>query len=238
MRYLLLFMLLVAVFVVGKRSCHFDGFGVRGTGPAKTESRNVTGFHAVSLDLSGDVEVRVGDFKVEVQAQENLLPLLKTEVENGTLRLYFDESISHSQDIKILITAPSFDAFSLGGSGEIKVLSPIQSDKMDISLGGSGNIVMSQATYNTLECSIAGSGGIELAGKANNARIDVSGSGEVNARNMEMNELRAQISGSGSISANVVQLLKADVSGSGEIHYSGSPTVETNVSGSGSVSKM
>jgi hypothetical protein len=237
MRYLLLFMLLVAVFVVGKRSCHFNGFGVRGSGPTKTESRSVSDFHAINHDISGDVELSIGDYKVEVKAQENLLPLIKTVVENGTLKIYFDESVSYSEDVKIFVTAPAIDALSLGGSGEIRVLSPIQSDKMLVNLGGSGTVIIPQGTFNTLDCSIVGSGEIQVAGKSNTATFGVSGSGEIAANDMEINTLNTDISGSGNISAHVVQLLKADVSGSGEVHYSGAPTVESNISGSGSVSK-
>ncbi len=98
MRYLLVFMLFVGLFVVGKNSFHF-GMGIRGKGPVKTESRNVSGFHAIDLNVSAEVEVKISDnYFVEVEAQENLLPILKTEVENGTLKIYFDENVSYSKD--------------------------------------------------------------------------------------------------------------------------------------------
>ncbi len=240
MRYLLAFMLLVAIFVVGKRSCHFNnfGFGVQGSGPSKTELRSVRDFHGIDLDIAGDVEVHVGDYNVEVQAQENLLPLLKTVVENGRLKIYFDESVSYSENLKIIVTAPAFDVFTIGGSGEIRVLSPLESDKMLIDIGGSGDVFLSQGNFNTLRCSISGSGAVELGGKANSAQVDVSGSGEVRAKNMEFNSIDAQVSGSGSVSANVIQSLKADVSGSGDVYYLGSPSLQTNVRGSGEVSKL
>lgn len=233
-------MLLVAIFVVGRRACHFNnfGFGVKGTGPAMTESRSVRDFHAVDLDIAGDVEVRVGDYNVEVQAQQNLLPLLKTVSENGRLRIFFDESVSYSENLKIVVTAPTFDGFSVGGSGEIRVVSPLEGDKMVVDIGGSGNVILSQGNFNDLRCSISGSGEIELAGKVNNAQVDVSGSGEVRAKNMEFNSLDTEISGSGVVSANVIQSLKANVSGSGDVRYLGNPTLETNVSGSGEVSRM
>ena len=238
MRYLLLFMLLVAVFVVGKRSFHCSGFGVEGVGETKTETRSLSNFHSIDLDLAGDVELRIGDYNVEVQAQENLLPLLKTTVENGNLRLYFDASVSYSKDIKIIITAPAIDGLTVGGSGEIQVLSPIQSDKMQVSIGGSGNVKIPQGTFNSLECSISGSGSIEIMGRTNSAEFVVSGSGDVQAKDLEINELNTQISGSGTVSAHVVAVLKAQVSGSGDVYYSGNPAVESQVSGSGTVSKL
>ncbi len=232
MRYLLLFMLLVGIFVVGKRSFHFSFMGTKGKGPVKTETRNVSDFHGIELNLSGDVEVRVADqFSVEVQAQENLLPLLKTEVENGQLRIYFDENVSNSDNLKILVSGPSFDNLNVAGSGKITVTTPIQSERMTAAISGSGDLIIQQATFGALECSISGSGGMELGGTANATEIHISGSGDVNAKQLTSNELRAEIAGSGSVTANVVQVLKADIAGSGDIFYTGDPSVESNVAG-------
>lgn len=239
MRYLIIFMLLVGVFVLGKRSCHYSIFGVNGSGPVKTESRSEADFHAIDLDVAGDVELRVAEqFSIEVQAQENLLPLLKTEVKNGSLHIYFSERVSHSENVKILVSGPAFDDLSVSGSGEITVVNLLQSERLNLSIAGSGDIKMPQGTIGALECSIAGSGGIELGGSANASEIHISGSGDVEAKQMTINDLRANISGSGSVTAHVVQVLKASISGSGDIFYSGDPSVESSISGSGSVQKQ
>ncbi len=238
MRYLLIFMFLVGIFVVGKRS-FFSFGGTKGSGPMKTETRSARDFHAVELDLSGDVELRIAEqYSVEVQAQENLLPLLKTEVDNGRLRIYFSENVSYSEDVKIQISGPAFDGLSVSGSGKITVLTPIQSERINLSLSGSGDIMIAQATFGALECSISGSGGMELGGTANATQVDISGSGDVQAKQLSSNEMRARIAGSGSVSAHVVQVLKADIAGSGDIFYSGDPTVESNIAGSGTVKKL
>lgn len=239
MRYLLIFMFLVGIFVVGKRSFNFSFGGTKGTGPMKTETRSARDFHAVELDLSGDVELRIAEqYSVEVQAQENLLPLLKTEVDNGRLRIYFSENVSRSEDIKIQISGPAFDGLSVAGSGKITVLTPIQSERMNLSLSGSGDLIIAQATFGSLECSISGSGGVELGGTANATQVDISGSGDVQAKQLSSNEMRARIAGSGSVTAHVVQVLKADIAGSGDIFYSGEPSVESNIAGSGTVKKL
>lgn len=239
MRYLLVFMLLVGIFVLGKNSCHFSGLGgVKGEGPLQSETRTVSDFKRIQLDIAGDVEVTTGDFSVQVSAQGNLLPLLKTVSENGTLKIYFEDNVSYSENILIKVSAPAFEAFSVSGSGEINCLSPIQAEHLDIAIGGSGDVAMTQSNINSLECSVSGSGGIVLGGKANSARIDISGSGEVEAKKLEINELRTAISGSGTITANVVQVLKASVSGSGDVFYLGDPTVESSVSGSGAIKKI
>lgn len=241
MRYLILFMFLVAIFVLGSRSCgdfHF-GFGVRGEGPVKTENRSVSDFHAVSLEIPALAEVSVSDrYAVEVQAQENLLPILKTEVENGKLRIYFEKNVSHTEGLKVRISAPSFDELGIGGSGTIKALSAINGERLKLSIGGSGDIEVPQSDVGKMECSIAGSGNIRVGGKTNDVEFDIAGSGDIAAKELAAATGTAKIAGSGSVTCNVSQTLNASIAGSGDIFYTGSPSVDTDISGSGKVKKV
>lgn len=241
MRYLLAFMLLVGIFVLGKNSCHGINFGIglRGEGPVKTEPRQVGDFHAIDLNVAADVEVKISDtYFVEVEAQENLLPILKTEVEDGTLKIYFDENVSYSKDLKIRVSAPEFDAFNVAGSGTLRTLAPIRAEKMKLTVAGSGDIIVPEGDFGTLKTSISGSGGIELSGKADLMKSEIAGSGDVKAKSFTTNELEASIAGSGSVTCDVARNLKADIAGSGDVYYSGSPTVNADVSGSGKVTKL
>lgn len=242
MRNLLIFMFLVAVFVLGSRSCdglHFVFGGVRGEGPVQTQSRSVADFHAIDLSLAGDVEVSVAEqYSVEVSAQENLLPLLKTEVKNGVLRIYSDKNISSSGPIKIMLSAPNFDRFSIAGSGSIEVLNTLQAEKMVMEISGAGDIACKAGDFRALDTKISGSGDIDLGGKADEVNVQISGSGDVKAKNLRANTLSVQIAGSGTVTAEVESKLKADIAGSGDVYYTGSPSVETKVSGSGSVKRV
>lgn len=242
MRNLLIFMFLVAVFVLGNRSCngfHFGFGGITGTGSVQQETRSISNFHAIDLQISGVVEVTIGEnYSVEIFAQQNLLPILKTVVEDGTLRIYSDENFNTSDEVKVRLTAPAFDQFSINGSGTIRVLNPIKSDSMALNVGGSGDIICTQGEFRVLNTSIDGSGTIELGGKATDMKCDISGSGDVKAKPFTTNSLNVSISGSGTVTADVLKELIASISGSGEVFYSGAPNVETSVSGSGSVKKL
>lgn len=242
MRNLLIFMALVAVFVLGNRACdgfHFGFGGITGEGPVQTETRTANGFHAIDLEIGGDVEVTVGDnYFVEISAQQNLLPVLKTSVENGALRIYCDDNINSKEPIKIRVTAPAFDQFSIGGSGVVRVQNALRAEKMAFNIGGSGEIYCPQADFGVLAIAIAGNGEVELGGKVNDMTTDISGSGDVNAKALTTNTLKVSISGSGSVKADVTTDLDASISGSGDVLYSGSPHVNSSVSGSGTVKKI
>ncbi|MFN0212833.1 MAG: head GIN domain-containing protein [Saprospiraceae bacterium] len=242
MRNLLIFMLLVAVFVLGKRSCngtHFSFGGVSGKGPIQTETRNVQGFHGIDLGIAGNVEVTVGEnYSVEISAQQNLLPLLKTELREGALHIFSEENLNSSEGIVIRVTAPSFDEFSVSGSGTIRVNSAVRSEKMAMNVAGSGEIYCAQSDFGSLSTNIGGSGTIELGGEANDMESDIAGSGDIKAKSLTVNTLKVSISGSGTVTADVISNLDASISGSGDVFYSGSPAVETSISGSGKVKKI
>jgi hypothetical protein len=242
MRNLLIFMFLVGVFVIGKSSCNNFSWvfgGVSGTGPVKTETRNVSNFNAINLEMPADVEVTIGEqFFVEVTTQENLLPILKTYVEDGVLQIHADQNIRSSKEMTIRITAPTFEKFSVSGSGSIQIANAIQAEKMSLNIAGSGDIISQQSAFSELQTSIAGSGTIELGGKANDMKADISGSGDIKAKSLTTNNLKVSISGSGTVTADVVAELDASISGSGDVFYTGSPSVQTSVGGSGSVKKL
>lgn len=237
---LLIFIGLFAFFKMANNSSRFffDAH-TKGHGPVVSEQRSLQGFHAIDLQDAADVEISIGDhYAVEVLAQQNLQPLLKTEVKDSTLVIYTDESWSSSAGTTVKVTAPAYSSLILDGSGTIRCMTPLVSPLMQLSLSGSGDIYLLFSTFQQVKCGLDGSGRVHLAGTTNTLDVDISGSGDVVAPDMTVNELTASISGSGNLSANVLKSLKADVSGSGDVRYKGQPTVQSSVSGSGSVSRL
>lgn len=240
MRYLLLFMLLFALFMFGRgNGCHFGFGGVKGEGPMKTETRDLSRFNQLTIDISGNIIVEPSEtFRVEVSAQESLLPILKTEVEGDKLRLYFSENVWSSGDVNIKVYAPNLDGIALNGSADVDVRAPLRGEKLDLDVNGSGNIRVDKAEFGQVRCDVNGSGTLRVAGSATDLNADISGSGHIDALNLPVQNADADISGSGSVDCDVAQSLRASVSGSGDVRYRGAASVNTNVSGSGSVSKM
>jgi hypothetical protein len=242
MRNLLLFMFLVGIFVVwrGKNGCnvHF-GPGISGTGNVRTETRNVGQFHGVDMSASAEVEVIVADqFNVEVSGYENILPILKTEVKNGILHIFFDANVNNTGDLKIKVSAPNYDHFGVAGSGNVRVTTALKAEKLTLAIAGSGNLYLPQAELGSVECDVAGSGGIQLGGSANDVEADVVGSGNLDAQSMSIRHLDADVAGSGSVTANVTERLDANITGSGDIRYSGDPQVNSSTAGSGEIRRL
>jgi hypothetical protein len=219
-------------------SCKKGGtWGIRGEGSNETETRDVTGFSGIKLNTDAEVYyINDPNYKVEVNAQNNIRAILTTEVQGNDLVIDMKRRVWKANKVTIYVHAPHMNRLSIGGSGDINSQSTISENDLSLTISGSGNISVPTVTIQTLSTKISGSGSIKVdRGDASNVSHSISGSGNINADYLNSTTVDAKISGSGNITVTATKKLNATISGSGSIRYHGIPTVNANVSGSGSV---
>jgi hypothetical protein len=233
--------LALAATVCGASGSPEPRFGGRvtviGSGRPAVENRSVESFRGISLEGPGQVLLTIGSPRsVSVSCDDNLLPLVRTEVSGGTLRLGLvsGSSVNTATPFVFRVTAPSIDGLSLGGSGDIVVLGTIRADRLAVSIGGSGSIRAGIAVEE-LSAVISGSGDIDLAGRADRQQVRISGSGSYRARELQTAIARVEVDGSGSAELFVRGELSAAIHGSGSVTYRGGARATVQDSGSGSV---
>lgn len=218
-----------------------------------TESRQLVPFTKVINEGEFNVIIVAGEnTEAIVEAESNIIPLIRTIVNGNTLIVDSRENLQPNLPINIYLTTPIIDAIKLSGSGTIAADTLI-GDNVEIVLSGSGNIntnvysgmlnvdlsgsgdlwlnVESQMTY----AKISGSGNMNFSGTSGEGDFNISGSGKIYSYDLILNKLDANISGSGNMFVNVIDYLKVKISGSGSVYYQGSPTLNVNITGSGSV---
>ena len=126
---------------------------------------------------------------------------------------------------------------SVSGSAEVEI-ERIQALKCDIAVSGSSEIGIRQLECGELATRIGGSGGIELAGQAGHHTIRVSGSGKIEAQDLETRVTEIHVSGSATALVNVVERLAVQISGAGNVRYRGDPQVSQSITGVGSVTRI
>lgn len=212
-----------------------DLVGVRGSGDLMTESRNVGGFTEIALQSRGSVTVEVtGSESLTIEAEENLLPLLTSEVEDGRLVLGTTEPISPTREIVYTVTVAELQGLSIGGSGEVTA-GGVEAVTFEVDIGGSGEVFLSEISVEELVIQIGGSGDVEVSGKAEHLDLAIGGSGSYRGEDMVTTTAVVDVGGSGDAVVNVTEHLEASVGGSGSIEYLGDPAVDSSISGSGVV---
>lgn len=209
-----------AVSLAGCNVGHLFGEGphVQGSGNVKTESRQTTGFSNIVSKGSTDCTVTIGPTtRVEITADDNILPLIETRVEGDTLYLETKGSYSTKTDVRVKVQVPDLVSYKTRGSGDAEILG-IKSQRF------AGEIV--------------GSGDMKVVGEAESVSLSISGSGDMDLLGLTAKDASASISGSGDIRLFVTGTLDAQIRGSGDISYAGKPTkVNRSISGSGDISE-
>jgi len=218
MKKLLVFLALSVVFLFTVSSCRYIGKGVRGSGNRKTEKRELASFK--SVEAGGAFEVSIvcqQSQSFEIEGDDNLLPLIKTDVNDGALRIHSDTQYNASKPIAIRISVANLEKFTCSGAGDIHI-SGVKNDQLILSNTGAANL--------------------EAAGETKFVDIKSSGAGNIETEKLHAERARISVSGAANIDVYASQQLDVSVSGIGSVTYSGNPpVVNKQVSGIGSVSK-
>ena len=218
-------------------SVDWDGPAVAGSGVSTSETRSVAAFDEIDLSGDFDVVVEVGRTRsVVITGEDNLVPLVRTQVRNGTLHIDRERDFRPHQDIRVAISVERLRGLHSGGSSDV-VVRNVRSTAFDVSVSGSSELSAS-GEFGDLDASISGSGEIHLDGTADHVDASISGSGRLDLLEVAVQTARIGVSGSGVATIQVSERLEANVSGSGAVRYAGRPAVRGDVSGSGSVEPL
>lgn len=236
----MLFVLVFSLFAV--TACGSGGVlnAVRGSGTVIQETRDVTRFDEIRLGGSGRLIISQGDtFSLTILAEDNIMPLLTSEVSGWNLNLGVQRntSINPTRTIEYRVTMPNLKGVHLSGSASVEVEEGFAMEQFDLRLSGSSSARVADFTAQRTSINISGSGSVTLAGTSDDLDVNISGSGELNGSELATRRAEIRVSGTGNCTVQVSDSLDVRISGAGHIRYIGDPTVSQQISGIGSVSK-
>jgi hypothetical protein len=197
------------VFTFGRASGNFFNFsfnfkGVKGSGNSATEVRDLANFQAVDVGGVFQVEITAQkDFAVEIEADDNVLGLIKTDVRGGVLHITTEKKISSRNAIRVRISAPDIERLDVSGAAKVTV-DGLKNGGLRVDSSGASKIV--------------------LAGESTKLNIDVSGATKIDAENLRTENANIEASGACHVTVNVTGEIRVDASGASKIVYAGSPT--------------
>lgn len=219
---LIIFVFALSIGLAFSVNCSFGTIsnlsGVQGSGTSKTEIRNETDFTKIDASGAVNVEVTVGNaFRVEVQADDNLLANIKTETSGDTLKIYSEDRISPKTQVLIRVSMPEIENFEVSGAS-------------------SGNLTNVRA--NDLELKASGASTIKINGTANDLNADASGASTIDAEGLRTENAKVEASGASKAFVTATDDLNIDASGASKITYIGEPkNLKQNSSGASSIAK-
>jgi hypothetical protein len=148
---------------------------LQGSGASRTEVRSVPYFSRLEVRAGIKLELAIGSpAKVELTAQENLLPLATTNVADGMLVVDASRPYSSTDGITLKITMPSVTELAmLGGASGAAV--GINGTALRVRTD-SGAILAVSGAADSLDLTAKGGGRLDLAAfTAKDATVDLAG---------------------------------------------------------------
>ncbi len=213
---------------------------VRGSGSVITEERSVSGVKRVKVANQGDLIIEIGDEeKLLIEAEDNLLPYLSSDVQGGelVLRTQSNTNIRTTRPIRYYLTVNALEGLEVTSSGGISA-PKLQADRFSIGITSSGDISIDSVDADHLEVDISSSGSVTIAdGMLESQDISINSSGSYDARQVASQSAVVRINSSGNARIWVIEKLDVNINSSGDVYYRGDPHLNVINHSSGEVIK-
>ena len=220
------------------------GGRVAGSGVVRTETREVSDFNQISIDVPAVVAIEQGSStSIRLTADDNLLPQLSTRVRNGVLVIEnevsdWNQRVRPSESIQIEITVTELDKIDFPTAGSLTVKG-FSGEDLNISVGGAGDITLENVALEGLSLRLSGAGDVSADGSAETLSLSISGFGSFKGGDLRTQDANVSISGAGDALVWAERSLDVRISGAGSVSYYGQPeTFSEQISGAGNVREL
>lgn len=221
-------------------SCMIDGFNtVTGNRNVVTEERSIDeNFDRVKVGQGIELYI-TQDSKTSlvVKADENLHKLIRTEVENGVLKISSKRNIRRAKSKRIYLSAPVINGIKATSGSDVFTENVITADTFDASTssGADARIHVNAETVNTSSSSGAD---LRIKGKSQYHNASASSGSSIKAFSLVSKTVTAKVSSGADIDIHATESLTAKASSGGDIDFRGNPKrVDKRKSSGGSISK-
>lgn len=208
---------------------------ISGDGNVVKEERKISSFDEIQISSAFEVYLKQGNEETLVlEADQNLMEHIKTEVVAGKLKIYIKKTIRRYDELNVYLTFKEIESIDISGAVEIEGQNSMKFDELEIEASGASEIEL-DLTANSLKMDISGASETELTGKAEEVKIECSGASDFDAPDLEVEHMSIDASGASNAKVYVNKTLNIDASGASTVKYKGNPTIESDISGAGTL---
>lgn len=225
--------------LVTTTSCFMDGLtGIKGNGEVVSEDRTISSnFSEIKVQQGIQVYITQGNStELKVEADENIIDVLRTEVKNNILNIYFDKNVYKASSRKVYLTTSDISKIETSSGASVKTENTIETTILELD-SSSGSAIKMYVNADEISSSSSSGATINIYGKSKEFSAMASSGSTIDADKLETINATAKVSSGANIDLNVSGKLIAKASSGGDIDYEGNPTeVNKDTSSGGSVS--
>lgn len=188
-----------------------------------SEARSVPSFSAIVVTGSVDVYLSQGEENsVTVEADQNLLAIIQTKVEDDILRIFEQKNIRKADARKVYVTFREINSLIAQGATDVYGRTPIHTESLEVGISGASDVTLEVYTEELI-CRISGAADGTLTGEARAMIARVTGSSDLTASDLITQTCQVEASGASDAQVHATESLDAKASGSSDIEYRGNP---------------
>ena len=212
--------------------------GVKGNRNVISEDRNISSdFNRIKVQQGISLYLTQGNStEISVEADENIMDLLITEVKNNELKVYFEKNVYKAKARKVFLTTKNITEIRTSSGASVKTENTIHVENLILD-SSSGSSIRATVDADQIESSTSSGAHINVYGETDKLSVRASSGSSIDADELLAEDVSAKVSSGANIDVNAKHSLTAKASSGGDIDYKGSPkTINKNTSSGGSVS--
>lgn len=170
--------------------------------------------------------------KITVEADENLQDIIKTEINNGVLKIYAEKNIWRSRSRKIHVTLKDVEAINASSGAEVYTEETLKVDVLKIG-ATSGADVQISVNGNSIETNATSGSDIEVYGITHQHISRATSGASIEAYNLKSKKTTVRVTSGADINVYASETLDAIATSGGDIDFKGNPKKTNNSSSSG-----
>ncbi|MBC5774552.1 DUF2807 domain-containing protein [Pontibacter sp. KCTC 32443] len=211
---------------------------IKGNGNLQTQSRKVADFSGIKVSGGFYVEVQQGSKEeLRIEAEENLMDNIKSEVKDGVLHIYSEGNINSKKGMKAYVTVNELNKINISGGVKVVGKSTFKASTFDLDMSGGSNVTLA-IDAKKLDADMSGASKVDLTGRADDVAFDMSGASDVDARELKAKRVKVGASGASNVKVNASETLSINASGASHVSYAGSPKIEAESTAASKISKL
>jgi len=211
---------------------------VAGTAWAASEDRDVPAFDSVHVASGIRAAITVGPRKpVHLEADRDVLELIETRVEEGTLHVGFKARSRVRETGEVTVTIQTPELHAVAGSSGAQVRATFTHSTESAIAASSGSEIHVRGV-DARQLAIEGSSGamLEVSGRADQVELHLSGGAHLDARQFEARDVDVHGSGGSAAELRASGKVRGALSGGSEMHVRGGARASVSTSGGSELS--
>ncbi|MDO9136539.1 MAG: DUF2807 domain-containing protein, partial [Lutibacter sp.] len=168
-------------------SCIFDGVvGIKGNRNVVSEERSIrSDFEIINVQQGINLYITQGKpTNISVEADENVIDLLITEVKNNELNIYFEKNVNQAKARNVYLTTESFSKIKASSGASVKSENTIQAETLELD-SSSGSTMKIRTNANDIKSESSSGSSITIIGKSNSLTANSSSGSSINAKELK-----------------------------------------------------